>query len=543
MGDPKRDWDHYNVGIFGHLFQFPREYDPDIPVRIIDIDDESIRRVGQWPWPRTVMAKLNDRLSQAGAAVQAYDVVFSETDRTSPENMLSVFKANPQAKSSFDNIKKLKSHDDIFAESFADSRVVAGLFLVGDPSDSMPDLEHSFAYLGGNPTARADNYGGAIYPIPPLEKTASGLGHVSFQPDMDGVIRSAPLLGRVGDRLFPSLSAEALRVVQGAQNYIIKSSNASGELASKSLEIPEMVAMKIGGFEIPTTAKGDIIVYYSKPAPERYVPAWKILSDNQEDIDWVDKIAGHIVFIGTGAEGVHAQIIEQTIQGNFLKRPYWAATFETLSIAIYGLLISILVPKLTAARGAILFLFILNFAYIAVVIGYSKYKYIIDPVYPLLAAATTYIGVTLSSFYLTESERSRIRNAFSMYLSPDMVKQVSDDPTSLSLGGEERELTILFLDIRGFSSISEKMDPHQITAFLNKFLTPMTDILQDHNATIDKYIGDAIVAFWNAPLDDKDHVKNATRAVLAMQEKLANLNQREPGVRAKIFLFNDWRCS
>ena len=522
--------------------RFPRAYNPDIPVRIIDIDDESIRRIGQWPWPRTVVAKLNDRLSQAGAAVQAYDVVFSETDRTSPENILPVFADNPLADSGFENISKLKSHDDIFAESFSNSRVVAGLFLIGNPSDEMPQLEHRFAFLGENPTPRVDNYGGAIYPITPLEKAASGLGHVSFQPDLDGVIRSAPLLGRVGDRLFPSLSAEALRVVQGAQNFIVKSSNASGELASKSLEVPEMVAMKIGEFEIPTTANGDIIVYYSEPAPQRYIPAWKILSDDRADIDWADKIAGHIVFIGTGAEGlkdirttpmrggepgvlVHAQIIEQTLQGDFLKRPYWASTFEVISILLYGLLISILVPKLTATRGVILFLITVNFAYIAVLIAYAKYKYIIDPVYPLLAAIGTYIGVTLSSFYLTETERSRIRNAFSMYLSPDMVKQVSDNPASLALGGVERELTILFLDIRGFSSLSEKMDPHEITAFLNRFLTPMTDILQDHNATIDKYIGDAIVAFWNAPLDDKHHVKNAANAVLAMERKLSDMNQ------------------
>lgn len=526
--------------------QFPRPYNPDSPVRIIDIDEESIRKIGQWPWPRTIMAKLNDRLTDVGAAVIAYDIVFSEVDRTSPENLIPVLKSNPLARSEFQNIQTLKSHDEIFADSFKRSQVVAGMFLVNTDGNNIPEKRHGFAFSGTNPTARVGRYLGAISTIPVLEKAASGLGHVSFLPDTDGVIRSAPLFGRVDDQLFPSISIEALRVAQGASSFNIKSSNASGEMESESVELPEMAAVKVGAFEIPTTAKGDVIVHYSRSYPERYIPAWKILSDNPEDMDWSNRIAGHIVFIGTGAIGlkdmrttpleqaapgvlVHAQIAEQVIEGDYLKRPYWGSMLEILSVLIYGLLISLLVPRLSAVRGIILFLFILNAAYISVLIAYSRYKYIIDPVYPMLAAVGTYLAVTLSSFYLTESERSRIRNAFSMYLSPDMVKQVSDNPESLTLGGEERELTILFLDVRGFSRLSEKMGPQDITTFLNKFLTPMTDILQKHNATIDKYIGDAIVAFWNAPLDDPNHIHNAALAILEMESALTELNNTHAG--------------
>lgn len=525
--------------------QFPRVYNPDTPVRIIDIDENSIRKIGQWPWPRTVVAKMNDRLNQAGAAVIAYDIVFSETDRTSPENMLPVLMSNPLAKYGFEDISALKSHDIIFADSIRTSQVVAGMFLVGSETEELPLTRHSYAFSGSDSSAWIDNYRGAIYPIPTLERQASGLGHVSFQPDTDGVIRSAPLFGRIDDRIFPSLSVEALRVAQGAQNFIIKSADASGELASQSESIPEMAAVKVGAFEIPTTADGDMIVHYSLSTAERYIPAWKILSDNPADLDWADRVEGHLVFMGTSALGlkdlrttpmsgsepgvlVHAQIAEQIIEGEFLNRPYWASMVEIIGLLIYGIVISILVPRLSAARGIILFLVTLNIAYIAAVVAYAKYKYVIDPVYPLLAAIGTYIGVALSSFYLTETERSRIRNAFSMYLSPDMVRQVSDNPESLTLGGQDRELTILFLDVRGFSSLSEEMNPQEITKFLNKFLTPMTDILQKHNATIDKYIGDAIVAFWNAPLDDPDHVENAARAILEMQKTLAELNQTYP---------------
>jgi len=142
----------------------------------------------------------------------------------------------------------------------------------------------------------------------------------------------------------------------------------------------------------------------------------------------------------------------------------------------------------------------------------------------MLSIFVSYILVTLTSFYMTESERSRIRKAFSLYLSPDMVKKVNENPELLTLGGEEREISILFLDVRSFSKISEGMRPQEITQFLNKFLTPMTNILQFHEATIDKYIGDAIVAFWNAPMDDPEHEKNAARAILEMQSKLIQIN-------------------
>ena len=525
--------------------QFPRAYNPDSPVRIVDIDEDSIRRIGQWPWPRTTLAKLNDRLNIAGAAVIAYDIVFSEPDRTSPENMLSVLKANPNSKGEFNNISALKSHDEIFAESFQRSQVVAGMFLITEPTPSLPFTQHAYAISGSDASPHISNFLGTVHPIQTLETSASGLGHATIVPDIDGVIRQAPLFGRINERVFPSLSLEALRIAQGAQNFVIKSADASGELDEISDTAPEMAAVKVGAFEIPTTANGDIIVYYSHPSPNRYIPAWKILSDDPKDQDWLERISGHIVFLGTSAVGlkdlrvtpiekniagvlVHAQISEQVIDQSYLRRPYWASLLEIMSLLICGLFISLLVPRLSAARGVILFLIILNITYLAAMFAFTRYKYVIDPAYPILATIGTYLGVALSSFYLTETERSRIRNAFSMYLSPTMVRQVSDNPDRLTLGGQDRELTILFLDVRGFSSLSEKMNPQEITTFLNKFLTPMTNILQKHHATIDKYIGDAIVAFWNAPLDDPKHVENSARAILEMQDTLNMLNKEYP---------------
>ena len=521
--------------------QYSREYYPDVPVRIIDIDDESILRTGQWPWPRTQMAELNRRLGEAGAAVVAYDIVFSEGDRTSPENMIRVLQENPAAKGKFDNISSLISHDSIFAESFDHTNIVTGFFLLNKPTPTQPQSPHGFAFSGTSPQARINNYAGALHALPILEKRAAGVGHASFVPDRDGVIRRAPLLGRIGERLFPSLSMEALRVAQGANNFVLKSANASGELGDKSLEHPEMASLKVGAFEIPTTPNGDMVIHFTQPHPERYIPAWKIFSDAPEDQDWQEKIEGHIVFIGTGAEGlkdlratpirggepgvlVHAQIVEQILGDQFLYRPYWARTIEMLGVVGLGFILAVLLPRLTAVRGVILILIMINIIGAASIYAFTNYSYILDPVYPLLAVTSLYVISTLASFYMTDNERSRIRNAFSMYLSPTMVKRVSEDPGLLSLGGEERDLTVMFVDVRSFSKISESMRPQDITLFLNKFLTPMTDIIQEMDGTIDKYIGDAIVAFWNAPLDDDDHQRKAAQTILKMQSSLADLN-------------------
>ncbi len=518
----------------------PREYNPDTPVRIIDIDEESIARIGQWPWPRTTMAKLNDNLNNAGAEVIAYDMIFSEADRTSPENIVTVLRDNPLATESFQNLANLKSHDAVFAESLARSNSVMGIFLVPKPSADLPAVKQGFAFLGDPPLGAIPNYGGSLQSLPQLEACASGNGNVSFQPDGDSIIRTAPMLARVGDRVFPSLAMDALRAAQGAKSFAVKSSNASGELQAVDKVETQVTSIRVGDFTVPSDENGKLQLYLTESKPERFIPAWKILLTSG---DWEERIGGHIVFIGTGAEGlkdikstplnaaepgvtVHAQAAEQIINEQYLLRPYWANMIEMFALVGAGVVLSLALPRLSAAKGAILTLIIGLIVWNAAQWAFVNKQFILDPVYPLLVVLSVYLIASLSSFYLTESERSQIRNAFSMYLSPDLVRKVSEDPSLLKLGGEDREMTILFLDVRSFSRISESMTPSDITTFLNLFLTPMTDILQDNKATIDKYMGDAIVAFWNAPLDDPDHQANAVRAVLDMQTALDDLNAK-----------------
>lgn len=529
----------------------PRPYLDEIPVRVIDIDNESIARIGQWPWSRLTMARLNDRLARAGAGVVAYDIIFSESDRTSPANIAAVLSENPTGAFDTALLDGLEDHDAVFQRSLASTNSVLGFFLINSPSEAEPQTAHGFAFAGSDPTPSLIPYRGTLPALPNLSAAAAGEGFVSFTPEADGIVRSAPLFQRVGDRLFPSLSMEALRVVQGASSFVLSSSDAHGQSGDGA----DMASARIGEFSVKTDVRGRYRVYFADASREvrnkRLIPAWQILDDGVPVSDWADRVAGNLVFVGTSADGlkdlvstplapayegvgVHAEIAEQVlgeslVGGQMLSRPFWAPVVENGLILLPGLLMIWLQPRLGAGLGAGL-----SLTMITGIMAFSAYQFsenltLIAPVNPVLSIGLTYLVMTIVSYWLTERERSQIRGAFSRYLSPAMVSKVSDDPGLLTLGGEERPMTILFLDVRSFSKISEGMAPQEIVTFLNLFLTPMTEVLQRNGATIDKYIGDAIVAFWNAPLDDPDHVANACTAVLAMSQELRNLRARYDG--------------
>ena len=526
----------------------PREWHPDVPVRVVDIDNESIARIGQWPWSRLTMARLNDRLNEAGAGVIAYDIIFSESDRTSPANLAPVLAANPTGSFDASALEGMTDHDTVFAASLADGQAVLAYFLTPTPNDVRPASKTGYGWAGDDTTLLLRNYGGTLPAIPILGEAASAEGVTSLRPERDGIVRLAPLFQRVGDAVQPSLSMEALRVVQQATSHKIRGTDGHGEMGAG---VAGIAAVRVGQFDVVTDADANFRVYYTDPvAPRaaRTTEAWRILDPDVTTDQLAETFGGSIVFIGTSADGlkdlaatpvasaydgvqVHAEIIEQIIgqqlHGNqLLTRPYWTEVLELWMILLPGLILIIVLPMVGAGKGAAI-----STAAIAGIAAFSWQRFsgqlvLINPVYPMLSITATYLVMTIASFWLTESERSRIRGAFDRYLSPTMVAKVSDDPSLLTLGGEERPMTILFLDIRSFSKISEAMEPQEIVTFLNLFLTPMTEALQARGATIDKYIGDAIVAFWNAPLDDPDHASNACAAVLDMSQELVRLREQ-----------------
>ena len=521
----------------------PRPYQ-DAPVRIIDIDDETLRRLGQWPWPRTDIAKLVQRVTESGASAIAFDIVFSEADRTSPARLADRARRDNGGRDVMKALRALPDHDVAFAKEIAASPVILGFFLTNDGKGPQVSPKAGIAVSGTLPTGGVPAFTSAIEPITPLRDAARGMGFVSLIGDSDGIIRKAPLIAAENGQLLPSLSLDALRTAQDAGSLIIKTSDGSGEIGGGAGRA--VVSVKVGDFEVPTTHSGQLYMYYTAPHPERTVPAWKVLTGALSPAEMQRLFADQIVFVGTGAAGlrdlvstpiqdrelgvmVHAQAVEQMVLGKFLYRPDWSSGLERALLLGIGLLLAATLPGLGAARGAMF-----SGAMVGAMAGgswfaFRNFQLLLDPTYAILGFAAIYGVATMVTYYREERQRAYIHQAFDRYLSPELVKRIVDDPGQLQLGGEEREMTVLFCDIRSFSRMSERLTPKEIIRFLIAFLTPMCEILLGRKATIDKFIGDAILAFWNAPLDDPDQHVNAARGALAMVERLKALNIEMPG--------------
>lgn len=532
----------------------PRAYEP-LPVRIVDIDDASLARIGQWPWPRTKVAELVDRLHAAGAAVVVFDVMFAEPDRTSPANILSSWPEGAGDDAMRRQIAGLPDHDERLAEAFARGNVVAGFAFSRSNSGSAPPDPKAGVAIGGTPPHPFLPVNqSAISNLDVLNQAAAGLGNINFTAEVDGLIRRVPVFtqyvpaGEEPDysdpfalpKLYPTLGAEALRVAQGARAFKIRMSDASGEVALA--DGSGIASVSIGNFPVTTDHRGNVWLHFTGFQADRYLPAWRLLSD-ERPIGPADRLDGAIVLVGTSAPGlldlrstpldailpgveVHAEFVEQVMTGTYLTRPDWTLGAELAAFAVLGFVLILLLPKLGALAGAIVCLCAIG---LGVGIGwysYSAARILVDPVYPAVIVLLIYMTSSLLNFLNSEAQRRQIRSAFGQYLSPALVEQLADEPHRLRLGGETREMTLLFCDIRGFTAISEahRDDPQALTSLINRILTPLTAEILDRTGTIDKYMGDCIMAFWNAPLDDRDHARHACEAALAMIAALERVN-------------------
>jgi adenylate cyclase len=503
------------------------------PVTIIDIDERSLAdpRLGQWPWPRTRIADMIATLTRLGAVVIAFDVVFSEPDRLNPDIAADTFRNLDEA--TREKLRALPSNDQIFADAVHHSRVVLGES--GGP-DVHAELDKNlpvtgFAMMGEAPQHFLFQFPGLLRNVRVIEEAAAGRGLFTVVPERDGIVRRVPMLMLAQGIIMPSLSFEMLRVASGSDTILTKTNE--GGIQS--------IAVK--GFQIPTDRNGQLWVHYAHRDPSIYVSAVDVLDGRVPP----DKIEGKLVLIGTSAIGlndikttpvtpvmpgveIHAQVLESALTGAVLSQPSYAAGIEFLAALVLGLLVIAFAPNLGPAR-----LVILGALFASLLIGTSWYFYIhdrllIDFTYPLLSTMAIYLTLIFSSFVREQAQRRQIRSAFGQYLSPALVAQLAQSPEKLVLGGEEREMTIMFSDVRGFTTISEtyKHDPQGLTKLMNRFLTPLTNVILACKGTIDKYMGDAIMAFWNAPLDDGEHQLNACEAAIGMLERIEELNtQRE----------------
>jgi adenylate cyclase len=511
------------------FFQVLRPRPQEIrPVVIVDIDEDSLKAIGQWPWPRTTIADLVTRITQLGALAIGFDIIFPEPDRMSPAIAEQSFRGiDPDTRAKLDS---LPSNDEALAEAIKHSRVVVGQAGAAAPEPRTAAdaaLQTGFAVRGPDPKPYLVTFPGLLRNVPPIEQAAAGRGLFSIDPESDGIIRRVPIVMVAQGSLVPSLSMEMLRVVTGSGAILVRTDEAG------------VRAVAVPGLELPTDRNGQFWVHFNKHDPARYVSAKDVLAGKVSP----DQLAGKLVLIGTSAIGlldlkttpldaaipgveVHAQILESVLSKSILVNPNYAIGAELAIAVLFGLAIIVAAPMLPAN-----IVIVLGGCLIAGLIGLSLYLFVehnllIDFTYPLMSSWLIYLVLTFVNYFREQKQRRQIRSAFGYYLSPHMVEQLARSPEKLVLGGEERRMTILFSDVRGFTGISEhyKDDPQGLTRLMNRFLTPLTNAIIERKGTIDKYIGDAIMAFWNAPVDDEEQEANACDAALEMLSRAEMLN-------------------
>ena len=521
---------NYSFDTFQRIL--PREVYPGDPVVIIDIDDRSLAEIGQWPWSRNQLANLTNQAYAAAAL--GFDVVFAEPDRTNPENLIASY---PLSEVLIKELGALPSNDGLFSQAIENhGTVVLGQALNNNKNNKPYKAKFGLVTQGDDPKQFVADYLGTQNNIKLLDEAANGIGSMSIGNN-DAIVRQLPTFERIGDQLVPSLALEMTRVALGASTYQIKSSNASSEEAFGAHT--GINNIKIGPLTIPTTADGNAWIYFTPTRNILTVSAADVLSGAVLP----EFFEGKIALVGTSAAGlldlrstpteknipgvtIIAQFIQQIFANEFLQRPDWLFGAEFLT----GLILAVLITLSIHALGPIGGLSILILGS-GGIIGLSYYffkskLFLVDPISPLIISLSVYVAVTFFNFLFTELERSRVRGAFAQYLSPEMVNRLAESSESLVLGGERKEMTFLFSDIRGFTKISEqyKDDPEALTRLINQLLTVLSNPILDHGGTIDKYMGDCIMAFWNAPTDQANHRELAIKSAHAMNEALSKFN-------------------
>jgi adenylate cyclase len=427
-------------------------------------------------------------------------------------------------------LSSLPSNDQVLADALRNSRVVLGES--GLPEE-ITALDKSLpvtglAMLGEEPQKFMFQFPGLLRNVPVLEHAAAGRGLFTIRPERDGIVRRVPMIMLAQGLTMPSLSFEMLRVASGSGTILTRAEPAG------------IQSIGIKGIRIPTDKNGQLWVHFARNDASIYVPAINVLERNVSPA----MIAGKLVLIGTSAVGlndikttpvsrampgveIHAQVLETALTGALITQPNYGLVLELITAVLFGLLVIVMAPLF----GPIT-LVVLGAVFATTLIGtswyyYAQHRQLIDFTYPLMSTTAIYLTLIFSSFVREQAQRKQIRGAFAQYMSPVLVEQLAQSPEKLVLGGEEREMTIMFSDVRGFTTISEsyKHDPQGLTALMNRFLTPLTNAILARKGYIDKYMGDAIMAFWNAPLDDREHEINACEAAIDMLDRIDELNK------------------
>ncbi len=481
---------------------------PGPEVVIVAVDDTSLDSIGRWPWSRTTMAQLIDRITDAGAAVIGLDLVQSEAAAGDEVFLDSVGKSKRTVLGYYFDFNQTD------AASLA-TRISTYSLVWNSPSDPSQMTVHAGTSIRRN--------------LPALTEAARGLGYFNFIPDADGSYRRVPLTVRVGDSFALPLSLAMLHVYRPQWNLGLRFRDSFVE------------SVQLGPTTIPVAENGEMLINYRGPGKTfPHVSASAILSGTVAP----DVLRDKLVLVGVTATAVadvrvapfdsfmpgveiHANVIDSILRNDFL----WSATSRVTAIESILILILALALGLCLSFARGVYGFVAALAFAAAYDAGSQQLFLrtgicLSTVFPMLAIGLTYGGVSVQHFVAEERAKRQTRNALERYVPPAVARLVSNKPELLALGGETRELTVMFLDIRGFTTISERMRerPQELVALLNTFLDAMTVVIFDHGGTLDKYIGDEIMAFWGAPLPQADHAARACRCAVALLARLEELN-------------------
>lgn len=517
------------------------------------IDEKSLAELGRWPWPRTTIAKLVDQLKANGAKAIGFDIVFSEPDDNSSLRTISELSSEMKKSGIRDsNVAALLSKkketadtDAILARSISRAKnVTLGYFFhlsnkeVAHLSEKAiledtENIKNSRYQIINSSEANPDDSSLVRAYAPEanlkiLSTAATNSGYFNMTPDSDGSMRWSPLVIKFRNNYYSSL---ALSVLHQYLNWPQLSLNLAGYGAE---------SIRIGDINIPTDESGRLLVNYLGPA--KTFPHYSI-SDIIKGRIPAEKIRNKIVLVGATAIGIydlrvtpfsatypgveiHATVIDNILHRSFLTHSSLIRFIDLCSIIIFGFLMGMIIPRLRAVTG-ILFSLVILIIFVAInMYVFSGYNIWLNIIYPALTMIVIYLAITVYRYVTEEREKKKIRGAFQYYLTASVINEMLKDPSKLKLGGDKKNLSVLFSDIRGFTTISEKLTPEELVHLLNEYLTAMTDIVFKYDGTLDKYMGDAIMAIFGAPLDQPDHAKRACLTALDMMEKLRLLQKK-----------------
>ncbi len=501
----------------------PRQDVSDL-ITIVDIGEEDIKKYGQWPWPRHIMAMLHARIGDAGAVMINYNILFAEPDRMGSKQYLNSFPMSNETRELLQ--KSLVDTDRVFAEVIkASGNTILMMSVKNEKDNILPTVTQIIKK--GNVVPWLWNYAGIVPPLSVLTVGVVGTGVNVTAPEPDSIVRKMPILIAIGEKIYPSMLIENVRAINKSKRI---------KVIAKEHGIDEVLVSKKAG--IPVNHNAEMYINYADPKKYNHISADHILSSNFDP----NTLKGKIVIVGLDAAGlsvlkytpfglttdqtITAQALDTIITGKYLLRIPQADTYEIIAMALLGLLMIVLVPRTSVLLSVPLLIFVLGGISYASFMAYANKGFLVDPSFAVLYIFLIWSHSTYNNFATQSRLRKQIKKQFEHYLDPGMVKKLQKDPSLLKLGGETREMTFLFSDIRGFTPISEKYkgNPEGLTKLINRFLTRMTDVIIANGGTIDKFMGDCIMAFWNAPIENKKHRELAVKSALEMNVALKELN-------------------